>query len=87
MYEVHLSQRAERYLKKLEDQTSQRIIEKLKPLSKNQVPSDAKHIGKTKDYNVYRIRIGDHRALYQVRQDEKLVLVTKIDKRPRVFHR
>ncbi len=88
MYEVHLSQDADGFLEKLDTHISERIKNRLKRLSDEPHPSDAKFI--TRDYDgemLFRYRIGDHRALYKVKENEKIVLVTKIDKRPRVYHR
>lgn len=34
---------------------------------------------------IFRYRIGDFRALYKVKEAEQIVLVAKIDKRPRVY--
>jgi mRNA interferase RelE/StbE len=85
LYEVHLSQKAAKFLDKLDNQISDRIKSKLKSLSTNQVPSDSKFITRENGDKVFRIRIGDYRSLYKVKETEKIILVTKIDKRPRVY--
>jgi len=64
------------------------VEERLKNLSSNPVPSDAKFIGRDKDTEeIFRYRIGEFRALYKVKDAEKIVLVAKIDKRPQVYER
>ncbi len=85
MYEVHLSQKADKFLNKCKD--AERILSKLKNLSDNPVPSDAKFIVRNKRDKVFRIRIGNFRALYKVKENQKIVLISKIDKRPKVYHR
>jgi mRNA-degrading endonuclease RelE of RelBE toxin-antitoxin system len=57
----------------------------LKELEKNPVPSDAKFICHHKGEKVFRCRIGDYRALYKIKNMEDIVLIAKIDKRPRVY--
>lgn len=57
----------------------------MKRLSENPVPSDAKFIGRDEGEKVFRYRIGDYRDLYKVKEQEKIILITKIDKRPRVY--
>lgn len=59
----------------------------LRGLRQNPFPSDAKFIGRDPDTNdkIFRYRIGDFRALYKVKEKEKIVLVTRIDKRPCVY--
>lgn len=60
-------------------------MERLGQLSQTPVPSDAKWIGRHNGESVFRYRIGDYRALYKVKTREGIVLVTKIDKRSRVY--
>ena len=58
---------------------------RLRKLSNKQIPSDAKFISRDNDDKVFRYRIGDYRALYKVKDKEKIVLIAKIDKRPRIY--
>lgn len=87
MYEVHISQKADKFLEKLDAHISNRIIERLKKLEQNPVPSDSKFIGRDEGEKVFRYRIGDFRALYKIKERDKTVLVAKIDKRPRVYNK
>lgn len=86
-YEVHLSQRCSKFLEKLETVDRERIIQKLKGLTNDPYPSESKFITRHNGEKVFRIRIGDFRALYKVKENESIILITKIDKRPRVYHR
>lgn len=85
MYFVDISQNTQRFLDKLDSHISQRIETTLKRLETNPVPSDAKFIGRDKGEKVFRYRVGDYRALYTLNEKEKIILITKIDKRPRVY--
>jgi len=85
LYAVELSQQAQQFLDKLDNYLKERIEERLKRLAENPVPSDAKFIGRQDGDMVFRYRIGDYRALYKVKHSQKIVLITKIDKRPRVY--
>ena len=85
MYSVELSQNAAKFLEKLDINISNRIKEKLKTLAANPVPSDSKFITRENNDKVFRIRMGDYRALYKLKEPEKIVLISKIDKRPRVY--
>ena len=88
MHTVYLSQRAEKFLSKLDSHVSERIKKGLKKLQENPIPSDAKFIKRDKNENqIFRYRIGDYRALYKIKHKDKIVLISKIDKRPRVYHR
>lgn len=85
MYAVDFSTRAKIFLKKLDKHISSRIVKRLKKLRDNPVPSDVVFIGREEGEKVFRYRIGDYRSLYRLKDSEKRVLVTKIDKRPRVY--
>lgn len=85
MYSVELSQKAGKFLGKLDKHLSGRIEERLKILANEPVPQDSKFIGRHEGDKVFRLRIGDYRALYKVKEKEKVILVTKIDKRDRVY--
>jgi mRNA interferase RelE/StbE len=85
MYFVDLSQNAQKFLDKLDLHKKDRVEKTLKRLENNPVPSDAKFIGRESGEKVFRYRIGDYRALYSINENEKIILVMKIDKRPRVY--
>jgi mRNA interferase RelE/StbE len=85
LYSVELSCRSWKFLQKLDSHLRERIVERLKTLGNNQIPSDSKYIYRDNEEKVFRYRIGSYRALYKVKIKEKIVLVTKIDKRPRVY--
>lgn len=85
MYFIDLSQHVQRFLDKLDFHIRERIEKTLKRLEQNSVPSDAKFIGRDKGEKVFRYRIGDYRVLYIIDENKKIILVTKIDKRPRIY--
>ena len=85
MYSVELSQKAQKFLEKLDKHLCERIKDRLKNLADNPVPSDAKFICRDNGDKIFRYRIGDYRALYKLKEKEKIVLITKIDKRPKVY--
>ena len=73
-----------KFLKKLDKSTNKRILDKIdETLINNPVPHNAKSIvGK---HGVFRIRIGDYRALYRINYQENKIIVVKIDKRSKVY--
>ncbi len=85
MYSVELSQKSQKFLDKLDAHIKDRIEERLKNLAENPIPSDAKFICRDNNDKVFRYRVGDYRALYKVKEQDKVVLITKVDKRPRVY--
>ena len=85
MYFIELSVRAQDFLDKLDNKTKERIEKRLKNLENNPVPSDSKFIGRDNNEMVFRYRIGKYRVLYKVKEKEGIILITKIDKRDRVY--
>lgn len=85
MFSIEFSNNAKKFLKKSDKLTVERILEKIEKLKENFVPSDAKFIGRHNRDKVFRIRIGDYRVLYKLKENEKLILVSDIDKRSRIY--
>ncbi len=85
MYFVELSVRAQDFLEKLDKNTKERIEKRLKNLENNPVPSDSKFIGRDNNEMIFRYRIGKFRAMYKVKEFQKIILVTKIDKRDKIY--
>lgn len=76
MYDIDFSDKSKKFLKKLD---------KLDTLKNNPVPSDVVFIGREDGEKVFRYRIGDYRALYKLKDSEKIILIAKIDKRAKVY--
>ncbi|OGJ12589.1 hypothetical protein A3K82_00260 [Candidatus Pacearchaeota archaeon RBG_19FT_COMBO_34_9] len=85
MYFVELSVRAQEFLFKLDKDIRNRIEKRLKNLEDNSVPSDSKFIGKDNKEMIFRYRIGKFRVLYKVKEEQKIILITKIDKREKIY--
>ena len=85
MYFVELSVRAQEFLDKLDKSIKERVEKRLKNLEINPVPSDSKFIRRENNEMVFRYRIGKFRVLYKVKEIQRIVLITKIDKRERVY--
>ena len=73
-----------KFLERLDKHIATRIKEKIESsLIENPVPQNATTI--TGEQGVFRIRIGDFRALYRINYKDKKVIIVKIDKRSRVY--
>ena len=73
-----------KFLQKLEKDTARRIIEKLDTiLSIQPIPRDAKPI--VGEHGVFRLRIGDFRALYRIDYQQDTAIIFKIEKRSKVY--
>ncbi len=86
MFELEFSNQAKKFLSKCEDKLFARIKTKLNSLKENSVPSGSKFIGREENEKVFRYRIGKCRVLYKVKNKENTILITKIDKREKVYN-
>ncbi|MDO8564334.1 MAG: type II toxin-antitoxin system RelE/ParE family toxin [Nanoarchaeota archaeon] len=85
MFNIDFADKSKKFLKKLDKHIAIRIVDKLENLKDNPVPSDSVFIGREEGEKVFRYRIGDYRALYKLKESEKIILVIKIDKRSKVY--
>ena len=82
MYEIFFQPSAERFLKKIDNNLKERIIKKIEELSFNPrigIPLTGNLSG------LWKLRIGDYRAIYQIFEDKVIISVLKIGHRKNVY--
>ena len=84
-YAVRLIPSARKALQKLPRDAQERILFALALLQSTPIPLHAKKLSGKKGY--YRIRVGEYRIIYQVREEELLILVIKVGHQKEVLHR
>lgn len=85
VYRIEFTRSAKAEFEQLPQKVQDRVLEALTFLSQNPF-SDMLRIKKLKGMgNLYRIRIGDYRILYEVRSDVLVVLIIKIGHRREVY--
>ena len=86
MFEVHLSTKAKKELEQLDENLRNRIVKILEVLQLDPVPVRFYDVKKMVGVeNTYRIRIGKIRIIYTVIWKDKVVIVSKIGFRGRVY--
>jgi mRNA interferase RelE/StbE len=83
VYIVELRPSARRELLKLPRHDQLRVIRAMDALATNPRPKDVKKL--TGLDNLYRIRAGDYRIVYQIHDDRLIVLVVRIGHRKDVY--
>ena len=84
MYRVLLRPPAQRFLRKLRDQPlAARLVVAMRGLANDPRPPGCGKLAGLE--NLYRIRVGDYRIVYQIRDEVLLVLVVKIGHRREVY--
>ena len=91
MYSIDFSERAKKQLKKLPKQVAERIVSKIEKLEQDPKPSGIKQLinfeleNNPFDSPLYRIRIGDYRAIYTIEDEVLVVLVLQIAHRKEIY--
>jgi len=86
LFQVIISQKARKSIKKLPKHHKPRIIELLLIFRENPIPAEHYDIKKLKGYtDTYRARIGDIRVIYETLWNQKRVHVLLIERRERAY--
>ena len=85
LYELRFRPAALRELRKLDSQVARRIKGATEALRTEPRPPGVKAL--TGQHGWLRIRVGDYRIVYEVRDSELVVLVTQIGHRSQVYDR
>ena len=83
MYTVELKPQAERFIEGRSKKVQRQLIAKIEALQKNPRPARSKLLDSVK--KIYRVRSGDCRIIYQVRDKKLLVIVAKVGDRKNVY--
>ena len=88
-YDVLLNPNAVDELKKLPPSTAERVKDGLRRLRENPTKArsgvDVKHIAGTSNPKLYRLRVGEYRAIFWVDEKRGDVLVEKVAPRKKVY--
>ena len=84
-YRIELTSRAERDLLRLPSNISRRLIPRIDGLARQPRPPGVKKL--SDEESLYRIRSGDYRIIYQVRDEVLLVLIVSVGHRREIYRR
>jgi mRNA interferase RelE/StbE len=83
MYRVELAARAERAFRDLPADVQRRLVPAIEALAQDPRPPRCKKL--SGEESVWRIRVGDYRIVYQIRENELRVLVIKVGHRREIY--
>lgn len=81
-YEVRVHESIKKFLKKVPEDDGERLKSLILSLEN---PYEVPHVKIKGEKGVYRARVGKYRVLYSIFDEERLVLVLKVDKRERAY--
>ena len=82
MYKIYIEKTAQKSLSKIDRRNQTRIINSIRSLAKEARPVNSK---KLKGRNAYRIRIGNYRIIYEIKQNELIILIVAIGHRRNIY--
>ena len=84
MFNVEFAPKTLKFLANCDAELRERIVKKIELLQADPFPRDAKQLAGWGE-KVLRIRVGGYRVLYAVSFEKHVVLISRIDKRGRVY--
>jgi mRNA interferase RelE/StbE len=84
-YKVIFSGEAERSLKNLEKSTIRRIFTALHQLSERPFENPNTKKMKGKEGNYYRLRVGNYRIIYEIKDNELIIYVVRLGPRGDIY--
>jgi mRNA interferase RelE/StbE len=82
IYQVEISRDAIKFLKKLDKKTLYRIQGVIELLSQNPRPPKSK---KLTNKNYWRVRVGDYRIIYEIKDKNLIIVIIRIANRSDVY--
>ena len=82
-YRVEFAPLAHRQIRKLTREVQKRIMERAEQLALDPRPPGVRKL--VDESNLYRVRLGEYRIIYQIRDQELVVLVVKVGHRREVY--
>lgn len=82
-YSVELTRTAEKQLRRIAKRDRNRLVEAIRGLADRPRPHGARKLQGYDD--VYRVRVGQHRVVYEIIEDRVIVIVLKVGHRKDIY--
>lgn len=82
--QIEFDKQPEKFLKNSDKALRERLWKKIERLGIDPIPNDSKRVVSRKE-KTFRVRVGDYRILYVVFFEVNTILISKIDRRDRVY--
>jgi mRNA interferase RelE/StbE len=82
-YRIEFAPRAEREFRKLTHDLQERLGKTIDKLGSNPLPSGVRKLSGEKD--LFRVRVGDYRIIYQIRAAQLIILVVRLGHRKDIY--
>jgi mRNA interferase RelE/StbE len=82
MYSIEFTENAANFIRKLDKNIRERVLNKVKELKENP------HLGKSLVGNLsglWRLRIGDYRATYRIENEKLIIVIIEVGHRKKIY--
>lgn len=83
MYVIELKPQAQKFIEKQPRKIQRQLVARIEALQKDPRPPQSKLLHS--DKQIYRVRSGDYRIIYQIKKARLLILVAKVGNRKDVY--
>jgi len=84
-YKIIAKKSVQKFIEKRDTKEKQKIKEKLKILKNNPYPNPLLDIKKLKNSEFYRLRINDYRFIYEIIDNELVILMLEANNRDDIY--
>jgi mRNA interferase RelE/StbE len=82
-YQIKILSKARRSLKKLPKNIQNQLKNTIRSLAENPRPQGVKKL--SGDYNLYRVRQGDYRVIYEIQDEVLLIIIVLAGHRKQIY--
>jgi len=82
MYKIEILSTADKNLRRINSKDREKIAQGINKLSNNPRPQGSK---KLKGSDFYRLRIGDYRVIYLIKEKQLIVIIVRIGHRREIY--
>jgi len=83
MYAIELKPQAQKFIEKQTRKLQRQLVTKIESLQRDPRPPQSKLLHS--DKQIYRLRSGDYRIIYQIKDDRLLLLVARVGNRKDIY--
>lgn len=84
IYRIEFAPTAARTFKKLSPEIQNRLSKTIDKLTGNPLPNGVKKLAG--EDNLFRVRVGDYRIIYQLKSNELIILVVRVGHRRDIYN-
>ncbi|MHC5075705.1 MAG: type II toxin-antitoxin system RelE family toxin [Planctomycetota bacterium] len=87
MYHIEIKSQAQKFIAKQQKKIQRKILKQIRSLKTDAHPPNSKQLHGPENVEVFSLRTGDYRIIYQIQEKPPLIIIAKIGQRGDVYKR